>query len=135
MKSPSLTATFPKRPVFVASEDRAFPSPLASLFRVAYAFRVTWSGRSPGIRHRKSLTEKDWKHAVQGQGRPCVRSLNTFTFLLYLKKKTFSKPFTTATNTKMPCSCKKTFPINLQTIYNKHMNLLYHSLFVLSVLF
>lgn len=66
-KSPSLNATFPKRPVCVALEDRAFPSPLASLFRVASAFRVTRSGRSPGIRHRKSLTEKAWKHAVQGQ--------------------------------------------------------------------
>ena len=111
MKSPSLTATFPKRPVFVASEDRAFPSPLASLFRVAYAFRVTWSGRSPGIRHRKSLTEKDWKHAVQGQGRPCVRSLNTFTFLLYLKKKPSANPSQLQRILKCLAAAKKPFQL------------------------
>ena len=37
------------------------PSPEASIFRAAKAFRVTWSKRS-------ELTERDWENAVQGLG-------------------------------------------------------------------
>ena len=48
------------------------PSPWASLFRAAKAFRVTWSkrkceafpARSPQIRHRNELTDRDWENAV-----------------------------------------------------------------------
>ena len=35
------------------------PSPQASLFHAAYAFRITWSAR-----HRNALTEKAWEDAV-----------------------------------------------------------------------
>ena len=42
------------------------PSPKASLFRVAKAFRVTWS--KPLLRHRSELTERDCENAVQGLG-------------------------------------------------------------------
>ena len=46
--------------------------------RPQYAFRVTWSekdfelspGRSSRVRHRNALTEKAWKDAVQGPGKP-----------------------------------------------------------------
>ena len=40
-------------------------SAVASLFRAANAFRVTWSER---VRHRNALTEIAWEDAVQGLG-------------------------------------------------------------------
>ena len=46
------------------------PSPQASFFLAAKAFRFTWSMRkcSPRIRHLNELTERDQKNAVQGRG-------------------------------------------------------------------
>ena len=57
--------------------DIYLPSPLASFFLAAKAFRVTWSMRkceafpvpSPRIRHRNELTERDWENAIQGLGK------------------------------------------------------------------
>ena len=64
--------------VLVQWKDLYLPSPLASLFRAAYPFRVTWSepgferlylpGRLSRIHHRNALTEKAWEGVAQGLG-------------------------------------------------------------------
>ena len=64
--------------VLVQWKDLYLPSPLASLFRAAYAvsghvvrarFRETLSpGRLSRIHHRNALTEKAWEGVAQGLG-------------------------------------------------------------------
>ena len=55
------------------------PSPLASLFRAAKAFRVTYSKRRcfPPVRlGYVELAERDWENAVQGIGNPITTPLS-----------------------------------------------------------
>ena len=69
-------------PFFVQSLARGclVPRP-PKFFLAAKAFRVTWSmrkcefvfpSRSPRIRHRNELTERDWENAVQGLGKALI---------------------------------------------------------------
>ena len=57
----------------VYSEDSCLPGPLASLFHLGNAFRVTWSEGPPGpwlarsslILHRRGSTGKAWENGVR----------------------------------------------------------------------
>ena len=67
--------------------EYVLPSLLASLFRVAKAFRVPWSKRAR-IRHRSELTKRDWENAVQDLCITHISSLGKW------RRKTLLRPWT-----------------------------------------
>ena len=66
----ALRVAYESESCFFRAVRSTLPSPLASLFPAAKAFRPVWSKRS-------ELTERDWEKAVQGLG----NGQRTFTYI------------------------------------------------------